>query len=277
MSCYMRMRATLARSVLTPGGGTSKGRPHEQTAADTHGAPTSRSRRSSSRASRRPSSGATRTFPSTKKSFDEAGFDPCALSSLDDLKKAPFICKQDPARQLPPTACLPRRCPTSRRSTCPAAPPAWRRWAAIPSTTWTSGASALRAASSMPTVTRTTSCTCATAYGLFTGGLGAHYGGLWMDSTVIPMSAGNTERQIRVLRGDGALASSAALPATPCTSPTRRSRWESTRPRTSTCVRGIHGAEPFQRQLPPRPGAQAQLQGARRVRPDRDHGSGRGH
>ena len=40
-------------------------------------------------------------------------------------------------------------------------------------------------------------------YGLFTGGLGAHYGGLAAGSTVIPMSAGNTERQIRVLKEMG--------------------------------------------------------------------------
>jgi phenylacetate-CoA ligase len=40
-------------------------------------------------------------------------------------------------------------------------------------------------------------------YGLFTGGLGAHYGGVAAGCTTIPMSAGNTERQIRVLREMG--------------------------------------------------------------------------
>ncbi|HWQ54692.1 MAG TPA: phenylacetate--CoA ligase [Bryobacteraceae bacterium] len=37
-------------------------------------------------------------------------------------------------------------------------------------------------------------------YGLFTGGLGAHYGAEALGATVIPISGGNTERQIMVLR-----------------------------------------------------------------------------
>jgi phenylacetate-CoA ligase len=36
-------------------------------------------------------------------------------------------------------------------------------------------------------------------YGLFTGGLGAHHGGMLLGATVLPMSAGVTERQLRVL------------------------------------------------------------------------------
>jgi phenylacetate-CoA ligase len=37
-------------------------------------------------------------------------------------------------------------------------------------------------------------------YGLFTGGLGAHYGAERLGCTVVPMSGGNTERQIMLLR-----------------------------------------------------------------------------
>jgi phenylacetate-CoA ligase len=37
-------------------------------------------------------------------------------------------------------------------------------------------------------------------YGLFTGGLGAHYGAEALGATVIPISGGNTDRQIMVLR-----------------------------------------------------------------------------
>jgi phenylacetate-CoA ligase len=37
-------------------------------------------------------------------------------------------------------------------------------------------------------------------YGLFTGGLGAHYGAEALGATVIPMSGGNTDRQIMVMR-----------------------------------------------------------------------------
>lgn len=37
-------------------------------------------------------------------------------------------------------------------------------------------------------------------YGLFTGGLGAHYGAEALGATVIPISGGNTDRQITLLR-----------------------------------------------------------------------------
>src|SRR5581483_11173824 len=37
-------------------------------------------------------------------------------------------------------------------------------------------------------------------YGLFTGGLGAHYGAESLGATVIPISGGNTQRQIMVLK-----------------------------------------------------------------------------
>ena len=37
-------------------------------------------------------------------------------------------------------------------------------------------------------------------YGLFTGGLGAHYGAEGLGATVIPISGGNTDRQIMVMK-----------------------------------------------------------------------------
>src|SRR5208283_5830742 len=37
-------------------------------------------------------------------------------------------------------------------------------------------------------------------YGLFTGGLGAHYGGEALGATVIPISGGNTEKQVLLIR-----------------------------------------------------------------------------
>jgi phenylacetate-CoA ligase len=43
-------------------------------------------------------------------------------------------------------------------------------------------------------------------YGLFTGGLGAHYGGELLGATVIPISGGNTERQLMVMQDFGVTA-----------------------------------------------------------------------
>lgn len=40
-------------------------------------------------------------------------------------------------------------------------------------------------------------------YGLFTGGLGVHYGAQKVGATVIPISAGNTQRQIEILQDFG--------------------------------------------------------------------------
>jgi phenylacetate-CoA ligase len=37
-------------------------------------------------------------------------------------------------------------------------------------------------------------------YGLFTGGLGAHYGAERLGATVIPMSGGQTEKQAQLIR-----------------------------------------------------------------------------
>ena len=41
-------------------------------------------------------------------------------------------------------------------------------------------------------------------YGLFTGGLGAHYGAERLGATVVPMSGGSTERQVMLIRDFGA-------------------------------------------------------------------------
>jgi len=43
-------------------------------------------------------------------------------------------------------------------------------------------------------------------YGLFTGGLGAHYGAEALGATVIPISGGNTDRQIMILQDFGVTA-----------------------------------------------------------------------
>ncbi len=40
-------------------------------------------------------------------------------------------------------------------------------------------------------------------YGLFTGGLGLHYGGQKMGASVIPVSTGNTKRQIQIMQDFG--------------------------------------------------------------------------
>jgi phenylacetate-CoA ligase len=43
-------------------------------------------------------------------------------------------------------------------------------------------------------------------YGLFTGGLGAHYGAEGLGATVIPVSGGNTDRQVMIMKDFGVTA-----------------------------------------------------------------------
>ncbi|MCP2261368.1 phenylacetate-CoA ligase [Streptoalloteichus tenebrarius] len=47
--------------------------------------------------------------------------------------------------------------------------------------------------------TRTSIIHCAYGYGLFTGGLGVHHGAIRLGATVVPMSGGMTDRQLRML------------------------------------------------------------------------------
>jgi phenylacetate-CoA ligase len=52
-------------------------------------------------------------------------------------------------------------------------------------------------------VTRDDTCSVAYGYGLFTGGLGAHYGVENLGASVVPTSTGNTEKHVRLIRDLG--------------------------------------------------------------------------
>ncbi len=80
-------------------------------------------------------------------------------------------------------------------------------------------------------------------YGLFTGGLGAHYGAEALGATVIPISGGNTDRQIMVMKDFGVTAI--------CCTPTyfihliERARELGVDMRQLRLRAGIFGAEPW--------------------------------
>jgi len=80
-------------------------------------------------------------------------------------------------------------------------------------------------------------------YGLFTGGLGAHYGAEALGASVIPISGGNTERQIMILKDFGATAI--------CCTPSyflhliERARDAGVDLKTLPLRAGIFGAEPW--------------------------------
>ncbi len=80
-------------------------------------------------------------------------------------------------------------------------------------------------------------------YGLFTGGLGAHYGAERLGATVVPMSGGATERQVVLIRDFGAR----VLCATPsyALNIAEVAEREGIDLRHSTLEIGVFGAEPW--------------------------------
>jgi phenylacetate-CoA ligase len=80
-------------------------------------------------------------------------------------------------------------------------------------------------------------------YGLFTGGLGVHYGALELGAAVVPMSSGGTQRQIQLMQDFG----TTILTCTPSYSVylAEQARAAGMDPRHGTLRIGILGAEPW--------------------------------
>jgi len=80
-------------------------------------------------------------------------------------------------------------------------------------------------------------------YGLFTGGLGAHYGGERLGCTVVPMSGGQTEKQVQLIVELGAN----IIMVTPSYMLAIADEFErqGIDPRSTQLRVGIHGAEPW--------------------------------
>ncbi len=80
-------------------------------------------------------------------------------------------------------------------------------------------------------------------YGLFTGGLGAHYGAERLGATVVPVSGGMTERQVQLIQDFGAT----VIMVTPSyfLSVLDEMEREGIDPRDTTLRVGIFGAEPW--------------------------------
>ncbi len=80
-------------------------------------------------------------------------------------------------------------------------------------------------------------------YGLFTGGLGAHYGAECLGATVIPVSGGNTKRQITIMQDFG----STVLMSTPSYALNLADTMETmgVDPASLSLRVGIFGAEPW--------------------------------
>ena len=128
----------------------------------------------------------------------EAGVHPDDLKRLDDLAKFPFTTKDDLRQSYPYRHfAMPMndvvRVHASSGTTGKATVVGYSR---ADIETWSSlMARSIRAAGGGPDDI----IHVAYGYGLFTGGLGAHYGGEHLGATVIPVSGGQTERQVQII------------------------------------------------------------------------------
>jgi phenylacetate-CoA ligase len=140
--------------------------------------------------------------PYYKKMFDAHGVKPEDICNIDDISKLPFTTKDD-MRDVYPYGLLATSLKniveihTSSGTTGKPVVDAYTRgdidlWGEVMARTLTAGG-----------VTEDDIVQNAYGYGLFTGGLGAHYGAQRIGATCIPISGGNTNRQLDVMRDFG--------------------------------------------------------------------------
>ncbi len=140
--------------------------------------------------------------PFYKKKFDEMGVKPEDIKSINDIKRLPFTTKQDLRDNYPfslfaaPMSEIVRIHASSGTTGKPTVVGYTRYdieiWAESMARTMTAAG-----------VTKDDIVQNAYGYGLFTGGLGAHYGAEKVGAAVIPISGGNTQKQIMLMEDFG--------------------------------------------------------------------------
>ena len=143
--------------------------------------------------------------PLYRAKFDEAGFDPATFESLGDLSRIPFTIKDD-LRSAYPYGMFAAplrdivRVHSSSGTTGQITVVGYtrgdiERWSDLMARTFASAG-----------VTPDDVVQVSYGYGLFTGGLGAHYGSERLGALTIPVSGGNTKRQVQILKDFGVTA-----------------------------------------------------------------------
>jgi len=136
--------------------------------------------------------------PHYRAKFDAHGVRPEDFNSLDDLKKFPFTTKQDLRDNYPfKMFAVPReQVVRVHASSGTTGKPTVVGYTKQDIDTWAQlMARSIYAAGGRPGDI----IHVAYGYGLFTGGLGAHYGAEALGCTVIPMSGGQTEKQVQLI------------------------------------------------------------------------------
>ena len=136
--------------------------------------------------------------PHYRAAFDAAGVQPDDCKTLADLAKFPFTTKKDLRDNYPFGMFAVPKADVSRihASSGTTGKPTVVGYTAKDISTWADlGARSIRAAGGRPG----DMVHVAYGYGLFTGGLGAHYGAERLGCTVVPMSGGQTEKQVQLI------------------------------------------------------------------------------
>ncbi|HEX7867075.1 MAG TPA: phenylacetate--CoA ligase PaaK [Variovorax sp.] len=137
--------------------------------------------------------------PHYRKAFDAKGVHPDDLKSLADLSKFPFTVKSDLRDNYPfGMFAVPReKVARIHASSGTTGKPTVVGYTLQDIDTWADlVARSIRAAGGR----RGDMVHVSYGYGLFTGGLGAHYGAERAGCTVIPMSGGQTEKQVQIIQ-----------------------------------------------------------------------------
>lgn len=136
--------------------------------------------------------------PHYRKAFDDAGVHPSDLKDLSDLAKFPFTTKADLRENYPFKMFAVPQDKVSRihASSGTTGRPTVVGYTSNDLNNW---ADLIARSLSAGGVRSSDKVHVAYGYGLFTGGLGAHYGAERLGCTVIPMSGGMTERQIQLI------------------------------------------------------------------------------
>ena len=140
--------------------------------------------------------------PYFRNKMQEAGLGPESIQTIDDIVKLPFTSKQDLRDNYPfglfavPMSEIVRVHASSGTTGKPTVVGYTRNdistWSEVMARTLTSAGA-----------NRNDFIQVAYGYGLFTGGLGLHYGGEKIGASVIPISGGNTVRQIQLMHDFG--------------------------------------------------------------------------
>jgi phenylacetate-CoA ligase len=181
-----------------------------------------------------------------RRRFDDAGVSPADCGTLDDLRHFPFTTKEDLRTGYPlGLLAVPRhRVARLHASSGTTGLPTVVAYTARDIATWSEVvARSIRAAGGAPgDLVHITY-----GYGLFTGGLGMHYGAERLGCTVVPVSGGMTERQVRLiidLRPDIIMVTPSYLLVI-----IDELERQGVDPRTTSLRVGILGAEPWTEQM----------------------------